>query len=293
MEPTYRVTCPVKDCPHRQSCFASVWNESGWTLECEDKPISIVHTCNTCGTKSFSIFEDEPGGEAPDDCPRWHPNHACALDCGVCEAQRDAIRKRHPRYPDQTEAAGDLFAGLVSKDDLKRKRAIHKWVSALSPLSAIQALEDGEEPSEALKRASAMFNLIHAEFMQDQTLATEVLNKLPQDQQWRWECLLVELLEVLYLAVREHGTDALAIAREFRLAYTGKLSGRAWGTLTPDQRRATFRTWRGIIENQIMLAGYPEYVPGKISPGDQSLERALESVEKEAHLFEVFNDPEG
>jgi hypothetical protein len=243
------VPCP--ECPFKEPCDRSTWNE-GSEHEGETKEISLVHTCFTCFRRSFTLYgEGAYKGDLPDGCPRWHPRAGSWLDCATCEQEREALHKRHPAYDLRHEAVSVLMDGFLNGikggDELGTQRAIkdssRKWAAATVPFATYKDSLNAE--SEA--RTEAVGSLVLLNLMQDSDVGAAV-SKLPPNETWRFDMEQARWLEALYLSIEEHGDDADAIAREFRLLYTHGMGRRAWQLKEIDARMEQYEEWVQLIQ---------------------------------------------
>jgi len=276
---------PCVECSWREVCFDSRRSEEWAAKKEKGKPITSVHTCLTCTLRSISIFtgSGEKGGQVPEACPRWNELSGSLLDCGACEAERSAIRRRHPVYKHQTEFLREVFdhIGKGPHDQLSIRRRVREMAEAASPLNAWG--EDFNNPSPALQQAERVFQVVQYLAKTDSTIG-DLVNEWQRngvEVPDRWGFMLATWAEAIYFAIREHGNDADKVTHEFVLAYTQGPARRAWRELSLEERREQVTRWKEYI-GHVLNVEDPDETPVQDAqdpdPGDQAQEAEAPAV---------------
>ncbi len=215
--------------------------------------LTEVHTCVVCNQKSIAIWEGMgcTGGQVPDDCPRWHPTSGSALPGGACATELDEIKKRHPFYEAKMASIMKMMDGVFltlkgQKDDLASRRFARDYTKAAIPGTVMLAEELRDDPMLEV-RTEAVFTRLYAHAGVDQDLI-ELAAKLEEAESWKWQWVVGTLMEAVFLAIRHHGPNAEAIAREYRLAFADSQARWVWRDKPVEERREIYSRWIELIQ---------------------------------------------
>lgn len=232
------------ECPFKASCYGgrTRWNSGRGPASTEDAPITLVHTCRSCGVRKLTYFSKrDPAFDdiaAPKGCPRWHPNAGCMLDCNACTDERDAIRKAHPLYEQRTEAVMRMFQGVFGGDkpsEQEQDQAIRDYLNLTLPGRGVHIM-DRWKP--ALDLASFLLSYVSAQF-------DDPFGVLGPDER---RDLVYGWTEYLFLSMRRHLVDPDAVVREFVLKLTeNRWGGRAWSSLPLEVRERHKAAWAAQV----------------------------------------------
>jgi len=233
-----------KDCPHMHPCMNSVWNEfrhGGPTPDSDSlEGLTSVHTCKTCTERVLEHFGQPVRHIVPEGCPRWGPVLGAAIDCGACEADRDALRKAHPRYEERVRAAGDLFREWI------RTRAAGEEPPSVQPLA--RAMSEGipdPEPATLIRAQRVLGHLI-------KDIRTRF--QVPELDSAQTSMMMAEWLETLYFSLQRHPHDHTKVAHAFILVFNNRPPySMAWAKTPPTTRRFIERTWGGLVSRGTRL----------------------------------------
>ena len=231
---------PCKGCPHQDLCMDSVWNEhrNGGPTPGSDglDAVTSVHTCKTCTERVLSRFGylEHERRVVPPGCPRWNATLGSATDCGACEAERDALRKAHPRYEERVQKAGELFRG---------------WAKANA---------EGKAPPSAASLAEALTGGIPDPDPELMIRAQRILGALIGDIRRRFKqveapasqrgMMMREWLETIYLSLQRNPDDFRKVARDFVLVFNNRPPfTMAWAQTTVPMRKLIERGWGGLV----------------------------------------------
>lgn len=217
--------------------------------------------CCTCCVPSISIFNhlEEWGGPVPEGCLRYTgPLFGSSLDCGRCTKDRQEIQERHPLYQERVDATREVFKGFLQRvrdepeDELASRRATKRWADLLIPSKTSFADEDPDNPSDAMLHADLVFQVVQNLAMADAELG-ELLNELKSTETWRWDLMIAEWAEAIYLAVRHHGPDPEKVTREFILTYTRGFARRMWASLSLAEKTRRIDEWTEYIGQALAI----------------------------------------
>ena len=96
-------------------------------------------------------------------------------------------------------------------------------------------------------RTDAIWRLLYRTALADPKFGP-LATRAEKNGHHQWEWMIGQWAEAIFMAVRHHKTDAVAIAREFRLAYENSFARRVWTDKTVEARREIYAGWVRLVQ---------------------------------------------
>ena len=237
-------TC--KGCPQLESCVSSPWMEKP-TGSDNLADVTSVHTCGTCGDKSFDIFGGDHGKlEVPDDCPRWCPSFGSATDCGGCREARDVMKASDPGSERRAELVMEAFKSMFSSekgDEVGRRRSIKEGSAQIAAATRpLASFEDVTLDAVLCERADRVFS----------ELVADIIRRWPttwnQLEPFQVDIFKARWFTRIYHALAAAKDNPQKVSWEFVLEFTDTHPWRrAWQSKSIPERRLIHRGWRVLV----------------------------------------------